>query len=148
MSGELSNNKTGFYQLAAQLNNRADLYIFTVAGQLAVDGATPGATDIFVIRASGVGQSGKTETSVQSAQFAIDTTTAGTVTVAHGLLYTPQRYQLALSLFESSPSDSTWGMGYFRINSCDATNVEIGYQVDAVAAAGSLARFGLLCKIC
>lgn len=145
--GEISACATGFNYTAANQNNRVDLYISTSAGQLAVAGTPPGATDMFDIRASGAGQAGKTRSCVQTATFAMDTTTAATITIAHGLLYTPSKQQIALTLLQSSPDSSSFDMGYIRVNTVDATNVVIGYKLTTAATAGVLGRIGVVAQI-
>lgn len=147
INGQLSLNTRNFFQAAGQSNNNIKLTVLTSSGQLAVDGAAPGSTDIFEIRASGAGQAGRTFFKVQTATFAADTTTAGTITVAHGCLYTPEKADIALTLLQSSPDDAALELAYLRVNSVDATNVTIGYKFSTAGTAGTLARIGVTGRV-
>lgn len=145
--GEVTNTAIAFNYGAGQLNNSVELEISTDAvGQVAVAGTAPGITDRFNMRSSGV-VAGATTTSVQTGTFAIDTTTAATISVAHGLLYTPAKQNVCLSLLQSSPDSSAFDMSFMRVNSTDATNVVIGYKVTTAAPAGTLARIAVTARI-
>lgn len=143
INGQISLCDTNFDQAAGQSNNRVDLTIITATGQTAVGGAAPGVTDIFTIRSSGAGQAGRTMCAVQTDLVAADTTIAGTITVDHGLLYTPNKHGLAVTLLQSSPDDANLALAYARVNSVSATSVTIGFRFATAGAAGTRVRFSV-----
>jgi hypothetical protein len=146
VSGALVGNATGL-NYTAGLNNSADLEVTTNAGQLAVSGSKPGVTDRFSIRSSGAGQPGGTATRVQSATIPMDVTTAQTIVIPHGLLYTPDRQDCALTLLDSSPSSTAYEVAYLRVAGTDATNVTVAVKLRVAGAAGTLARVGLRANV-
>jgi hypothetical protein len=141
--GELTNNATNFNRSAGTFNV-ADLRISTSGSQIAVAGAAPDTTDRFDIRSAGT-QHGATNISTISASVPMDITTAQTITVAHGLLYTPSIQNIALTLLDSSPSSTAYQVAYMRVNSVDATNVTIGLKLAVAAAASTVATIGMRC---
>lgn len=147
ISGRVSGCAIGFQQAAGQSNTCVALTIGTAAGQRAVAGASPNATDIFEIRAHGPGQAGRTFCAVQTAAFAADDTTPGTITVAHGLLYPPARQAVALTLLQSAPDSAAIDLAYLRVNAVDATNVTIGYRFNTPAPSGTRVRVGVTARI-
>lgn len=139
--GNLRNCGVGFNYLAGT-DNRVNLSIVTSGAQVAVTGLAPQTSDRIDIRSSGA-LVGGCKTNLQSAQIALDSTTYATVTVAHGLLYTPPIRAVRVDWLSSSPDSSTWTEGILRVVSADATNVVIGYKIATAAPAGSLARIGI-----
>lgn len=129
------------FSYTAGVNNEVDLELTTSSGQLAVAGSAPGVTDRFNIRSSGT-VAGGTKASLQTATFPMDITTLQTFTVAHGLLYTPSRQQVALTLIASSPLATAFAVDYLQVGSTDATNVTINFKLGTASAAGTLCRIG------
>lgn len=139
---EITGCTTAFSYTAGN-NNRVNLEINTSAGQVPVAGSTPGSSDRFNIRSGGTVVGG-TSGSAQSATFPLDITTIQTITIPHGLLYTPAINQCSPSLLQSSPSDNNIVVSIPpRVVSTDATNVTVHFRLSTAGAAGSLARIGL-----
>lgn len=142
---EVAGCATAFHYTAGT-NNFADIECTTSAGQLAVAGSLPGVTDRFNIRSSGT-VAGGTQSALQTATFPMDITTVQSFTVAHGLLYTPARNQVALTLLASVPVAADFAVDYMQVASCDATNVVVTFKLGTAAAAGALARIGIVCDV-
>lgn len=143
--GEITGCLTAFTYTAG-INNEVDLEITTSAGQTAVAGSAPGVTDRFNIRSSG-NVAGGTDSTLQTNTFPMDITTVQTFTVAHGLLYTPGRNQVALTLLASSPLATGFVVDYMQVASTDATNVVINFKLGTAGPASSVCRIGIMCNV-
>lgn len=130
------------FNYTAGNNNTVELEINTSAGQVPVAGSTPGSSDRFDIRAGGTVPGG-TAANVQSATVPMDITTIQNITIPHGLLYTPNRQDISLTLLDSSPTATNYEIAYMRVNSTDATNVVVGLKLAVAGSAGTLARIGV-----
>jgi hypothetical protein len=144
IQGVIDNSAINF-QYTAGANNSVDLELSGNAGQVHVAGSTPGTTDRFNIRANGTAGAGGTQIrrGVQSAQFPMDITTAQTLTIAHGLLYTPSLPDISATLLVSSPTSTTFVMAYLQVIGTDATNVQVQVRLSTAGTAGTLGRVGI-----
>lgn len=76
-----------------------------------------------------------TENNVLSGTFAIDSTGIKTVTIAHGLSYTPSVEHCQLTVIEVTNVDN-WAYNLLKIDSVDATNVTAKVNVSTASATG------------
>ncbi|MNE05035.1 hypothetical protein D3C80_975870 [compost metagenome] len=139
--GNIRNCGVGFNYLSGT-DNRVNLSIFNSGAQVPVNGLSPQTTDRINIRSRG-SVIGGCKTDLQTNQLALDTALYSTVTVAHGLLYTPPTRSVRVDWLSSSPDSSVWDEALLRVVSTDATNVVIGYKMASPAPAGTLARIGI-----
>ena len=144
IQGIIDNSATNF-RYTAGANNSVDLELSGNAGQVQVAGSTPGTTDRFNIRASGTAGAGGTQIrrGIQSVQFPMDITTPQTLTIAHGLLYTPSLPDISATLLVSSPTSTTFAMAYMEVIGTDATNVQVQVRLATAGTAGTLGRVGI-----
>ena len=144
IQGVIDNSATNF-RYTAGANNSVDLELSGNAGQVQVAGSTPGTTDRFSIRANGAAGAGGTQIrrGVQSVQFPMDITTPQTLTIAHGLLYTPSLPDISPTLLVSSPTSTTFAMAYLQVIGTDATNVQVQVKLATAGTAGTLGRVGI-----
>lgn len=78
-----------------------------------------------------------------SATFAIDGVATITVTTAHGLGYTPNNYDVSVTVIQNSAVDD-WAYGFVKIVSVDATNIVVKVRVTtASATVGATAYLGI-----
>lgn len=85
-----------------------------------------------------------TQAAVLSPAFAIDGVAIVTVTIPHGLSYTPTVRQCQLSVVENTAVDD-WAYGFLKVVSADATNVVVKVKVTiASGTAGAKAQLALL----
>jgi hypothetical protein len=144
IQGVIDNSATNF-RYTAGANNSVELELSGNAGQVQVAGSTPGTTDRFSLRANGTAGAGGTQIrrGVQSAQFPMDITTPQTLTIAHGLLYTPSLPDISATLLVSSPTSTTFAMDYLQVIGTDATNVTVQVKLGTAGTAGTLGRVGI-----
>lgn len=144
IQGVIDNSTTNF-RYTAGANNSVDLELSGNSPQVQVAGSTPGVTDRFSIRANGTAGAGGTQIrrGIQSVQFPLDITTPQTLTIAHGLLYTPSLPDITPTLLVSSPTGTTFAMAYMEVIGTDATNVLVQVRVATAGAAGTLGRVGI-----
>lgn len=84
-----------------------------------------------------------TENNVLSGTFAIDATGLKTVTIAHGLSYTPSKEHCQLTVLEETNVDD-WAYNLLKVDSVDATNVTAKINISTASATGTAtARLGL-----
>lgn len=75
------------------------------------------------------------EARIQSVTFSLDSTGVKTVTVPHGLDFTPDPWEVSGTLLRSSP-DTDYEIGFLRVASTDST--DIVFEVDVVSASSTL----------
>lgn len=86
---------------------------------------------------------GRVGTNLLSAAFAIDGVATITVTTAHGLGYTPNTRDIAVTVVENTAVDD-WAYGFVKIISVDAANVVVKVNVTtASATVGATAYLGI-----
>lgn len=131
-----------FLDYTAGSKNTANLTIFTNTGQVSVSGSVPGATDQFNIVETGV-QSKKTWFRGQSGTFAVDSTGVKSVTINHNLLYTPNIYDVQLTL-EKNSAVNDYQIGWIRVEAVDSISVTAAVNVIVSSTTGSTtARLGM-----
>ena len=139
---EITGCATAFNYTAGN-NNRVDLEINTSAGQVAVAGSAPGATDRMTIRSGGATAKGM-KAAIQSSALPMDVVTLQTVMIAHGLLYTPSRQSIDPNWITSSPDSSAFAFAFEgQVVSTDDTNIVIRYKLSTAAPAGTLGRLAI-----
>ena len=99
--------------------------------------------DKFRITALGLG-SKSTEAELQSALIALDSTTAVTLSIAHGLLYTPTVKSVSLTLSSSSTVAQAYDM---HVVGTDASNITVYFKMTTAAATGATGRVNARVKI-
>lgn len=144
IQGVIDNSTTNF-RYTAGANNSVDLELSGNSPQVQVAGSTPGVTDRFSIRANGTAGAGGTQIrrGIQSLQFPLDITTPQTLTIAHGLLYTPSLSDISVTLLVSAPTGTTFEMAYIQVIGTNATDVLVQVRVAVAGAAGTLGRVGI-----
>lgn len=139
---EITGCATAFNYTAGN-NNRVNLEINTAAGQVAVAGSAPGASDRMTIRSGGATAKGM-KAAIQSSALPMDVVTLQTVTIAHGLLYTPSRQSIDPNWITSSPDSSAFAFAFEgQVVSTDDTNIVIRYKLSTAAPAGTLGRLAI-----
>ncbi|WP_144063419.1 hypothetical protein [Caballeronia insecticola] len=123
--------------------NRIDLEIYATQGVYVTGDRPVDQLDQVNIKGSGLGVSAGCRAEIQSDPFALDNTNTQVITVPHGLLYTPTRQAVSLTLLESSPADTSFVDVRFKVVSCDATYITVQVKVPTAAAAGTKARIGV-----
>lgn len=139
---EITGCATAFNYTAGN-NNRVNLEINTSAGQAAVAGSAPGPSDRMTIRSGGTIAKGM-KAAIQSSALPMDVVTLQTVTIAHGLLYTPSRQSIDPNWITSSPDSSAFVFAFEgQVVSTDDTNIVIRYKLSTAAPSGTLARLAI-----
>jgi hypothetical protein len=122
-------------------NNKLDLSIETSSGQVAVSSTKPTLRSVFNITSSG-DTIGSTSNMVLSDTFSLETVGVVSVTVPHGLLYTPDLKNVNPSITDAAPDD--YETGYVRVSAVDATNVTIAVKITVASVnVGATARLGV-----
>jgi len=138
---KIRNCETGFNYVSGS-DNQVRLSIGTSAGQVPVTGQSPRASDrISIVTRGAVVKS--TKASIQSAVVPMDTVLVQSLTIAHGLLYAPDRLKVVPTWMVSSPDTTTHTVAYLEVVSADATNVVIRYKLATAGPAGSVARISI-----
>ena len=85
----------------------------------------------------------RVRTNLLSAAFAIDGVATITVTTAHGLGYTPNNYDVAVTVVQNTAVDD-WTYGFVKVTTVDATNIVVKVRVTAASAtAGATAYLAI-----
>ena len=140
ITGIVQGCKTGLSYTAGG-QNRVNLEITTTSGQVAVAGSSPGASDRFDINTSGVSAL-RTRRRVLSNTFLLDTAGVVTVTVTHGLLYTPALHQCMAVIVDETPDD--YVIGYVKVSTANSTEVTVEVKITTPSAtSGATARLSV-----
>ena len=83
---------------------------------------------------------GRVGTNLLSAAFAIDGVATITVTTAHGLGYTPNTRDIAVTIIENTAVDD-WTYGFVKVTTVDATNIVVKVRVTAASATGGATAY-------
>ncbi|MDR6678100.1 hypothetical protein J2W58_002297 [Pseudomonas psychrotolerans] len=123
--------------------NDVDLDIFSTQGNYVTGDRPADQIDNFKIRATGLNKSASTSAELQSPTFPLDSTVLQTINLSHGLLYTPTRKSVGLTLLDGVPTDAAFVEVRAKVVGCDSDKIKIQVRVPQAAAAGSVARLGV-----
>tara|TARA_B110001454_G_scaffold54930_2_gene53740 strand:+ start:29888 stop:31948 length:2061 start_codon:yes stop_codon:yes gene_type:complete len=126
--------------------NRIELDIYQETGNYVVGDRPVDQLDRFDISATGQGNLA-THNEIQSDPVPLDVSDIQSLSISHGLLYTPTRQSVGLTRLISSPTDVGFESSNIRVISTDSTNINIELLMHTPAAEGVVGRIGIRVKI-
>jgi len=126
--------------------NRVSLEIYQTSGNYVIGDRPVDQLDQFNIQASGKGNL-RCSSEVQSDLISLDITTNQNITIPHGLLYTPTKKSVSVTLLSSEPADNLNQPHQLYVLSTDSTNVVVSFRMGSAAPEGSKGRIGVKVKI-